>query len=109
MSQTCTVHGATLISLCAYCTAMGGWLSYRWFDFLERQAQQRVPKRLHVALKIVADQAVNATISNVVYFSLIPWWVLHGCTGEAGLCVRLDKFRMYTASCVRRCILRIVL
>lgn len=79
--RRCWSSSSSQLTCAYYCVNWGvcGWLVHpgdstlrslvrllRWFAALDRQARLRVPTQFIIPFKLVADQAVNATLSNVV-------------------------------------------
>eukprot|EP00039_Didymoeca_costata_P021934 m.3280 g.3280 ORF g.3280 m.3280 type:complete len:208 (+) comp2724_c0_seq2:303-926(+) len=44
-----------------------------WYNFLDTQCKRRIPQAWRVTFKVVVDQIVNATVSNTVYLTFVPW------------------------------------
>ena len=57
-----------------YATWFQGPFGHWWYNFLEGTVATKVPPHWIIATKMVCDQMVNATLSNVIYFSYIPWF-----------------------------------
>eukprot|EP00729_Bicosta_minor_P012558 gene12558-7650_t len=83
----------------AYAVGFQGWFGHWWFAALDRQARLRVPTQFIIPFKLVADQAVNATLSNVVYLSLIPWMEGRADTEWIHKKLRLDLFPTLLVDC----------
>ena len=57
-----------------YATWFQGPFGHWWYNFLEGTVATKVPPHWVIAVKMGCDQIVNATLSNVIYFSYIPWF-----------------------------------
>ena len=61
-------------AVCVYSLGFQGPFGHWWYNFLEHTVAPKLPPHLVVGAKVLCDQAVNATASNVIYFSFIPWF-----------------------------------
>jgi hypothetical protein len=86
-----------------YALGFQGWFGHWWFNWLERQAVARAPGWMFLPFKIVADQLVNATISNVtcvqIQRSIVPF---PNCSPFIHLCLQLHTPVEYDSK-LRRC------
>ena len=61
-------------AVCVYSLGFQGPFGHFWYNLMEHGLAPLLPARYVLVGKVVCDQVVNALLSNVIYFSFIPWF-----------------------------------